>query len=333
MMIKNIKYVDGKGFDPYLNLALEEYLMQNVKENECILYLWQNENTIVIGRNQNPWKECKIHEFERDGGHLVRRLSGGGAVYHDQGNLNFTFLIRKQDYDVDRQLEVIVKAVRKLGIKAEKSGRNDITVSGRKFSGNAFYTRGDRCYHHGTMMVNSDLTKLSGYLQVSKEKLKLKGVDSVRSRVTNLSVYHPDLNIDILKEKLIEAFEEVYGQKAVIYAQNDLDQKALQKVREKFSSWEWLFGRDMKFQYELSKRFIWGNVDFQFQVNQGVVRDIQLFSDSMDPDFIDSIPEYLKGCRYENQDLTAGLSLVPVAIKARQEMKEDLVIYFTSVEL
>ena len=290
MMIKNIKYVDGKGFDPYLNLALEEYLMQNVKENECILYLWQNENTIVIGRNQNPWKECKIHEFERDGGHLVRRLSGGGAVYHDQGNLNFTFLIRKQDYDVDRQLEVIVKAVRKL-------------------------------------------TKLSGYLQVSKEKLKLKGVDSVRSRVTNLSVYHPDLNIDILKEKLIEAFEEVYGQKAVIYAQNDLDQKALQKGREKFSSWEWLFGRDMKFQYELSKRFIWGNVDFQFQVNQGVVRDIQLFSDSMDPDFIDSIPEYLKGCRYENQDLTAGLSLVPAAIKARQEMKEDLVTYFTSVEL
>ena len=105
-MIKTIKYVDGRGCDPYLNLAIEEYLMQNVKEDECILYLWQNENTIVIGRNQNPWKECKVHEFERDGGHLVRRLSGGGAVYHDLGNLNFTFLVRKEDYDVNRQLEI-----------------------------------------------------------------------------------------------------------------------------------------------------------------------------------------------------------------------------------
>lgn len=332
-MIQEIKYVKAGGHDPYLNLAIEEHLLETVGQDTCILYLWQNENTVVIGKNQNPWKECRIRELEQDGGHLVRRLSGGGAVFHDLGNLNFTFLVRKENYDLDKQLEVILQAVKKLGIHAEKSGRNDITVSDRKFSGNAFYTRGDKCYHHGTLLARADMQKLSQYLQVSKDKLALKGVDSVRSRVTNLSEYRPDLTIDMLEEKLLEAFGEIYGRKVVSCIQEDLDQKALEEGRQKFSSWDWLYGRSMDFQYELSKRFAWGNAVWQLQVNRGIIEDLQLFSDSMEPDLVDRLPGYIKGSRYENQDICKKLEQVPVETQAQSAMIRDLKEFFAAAEL
>ena len=142
-MIEQLTYIETDNTHPYKNLAVEEYLLLHCRENECILYLWQNQNTVVAGRNQNVWKECLVSRLEEDNGHIVRRLSGGGAVYHDLGNLNFTFLVRKENYDVSKQLDVILKAVQKLGIAAEKSGRNDILADGRKFSGNAFYEKGD----------------------------------------------------------------------------------------------------------------------------------------------------------------------------------------------
>lgn len=332
-MIQEIKYVNGSSHDPYLNLAIEEYLLESVSRDTCILYLWQNENTVVIGKNQNPWKECRILDLEQAGGHLVRRLSGGGAVFHDLGNLNFTFLVHKDHYDLDKQLEVILRAVNKLGIHGEKSGRNDITVSGRKFSGNAFYTRGEKCYHHGTLLVHADMEKLSKYLQVSKDKLELKGVDSVKSRVTNLSEYQAGLTIDMLKEKLLEAFEEIYGGKVVFCSQEDLDQEALAEGRKKFSSWDWLYGRTMDFQYELSKRFVWGNVIWQFQVNCGIIQDLQLFSDSMEPDLVDRIPKYLKGSKYENQDICNKLDQVPAKTQAQSIMINDLREFFAAAEL
>ena len=206
-MIDKIKYVITTETNPYKNLALEEYLLKQVGETEVILYLWQNEKTIVIGKNQNPWKECKVAELEANGGRLVRRLSGGGAVFHDLGNLNFTFLATKENINVEKQLEVIVRAVNHLGISAEKSGRNDITVEGRKFSGNAFYSEGNQSYHHGTILVNVDMSMLSRYLNVSKDKLVSKGVESVRSRVTNLTEYNVDLDIQRMKEVLIHSLD------------------------------------------------------------------------------------------------------------------------------
>ena len=155
-MVTELAMIETKNTDPRHNLALERYLTMHTEEGECILYLWQNRKTVVIGRNQNAWKECRVDALTRDGGFLVRRLSGGGAVFHDLGNLNFTFCVRKADYDLPRQLEVILRAVRKLDIHAEKTGRNDITVDGRKFSGNAFFESGDFCYHHGTIMLSVD---------------------------------------------------------------------------------------------------------------------------------------------------------------------------------
>ena len=229
MAIKQIRYLITNETDPYKNLALEEYLLDNVTEDECILYLWQNEKTVVVGRNQNPWKECLIKDLGQDQGRLVRRLSGGGAVYHDLGNLNFTFLVTKDNYNVAKQLDVIIKAVNNLGIPAIKSGRNDIIVEEKKFSGNAFYSTGDKCYHHGTILVDVDMPSLSKYLNVSKAKLKSKGVDSVKSRVANLIEYRHDLTIDRLKTELIVGFGKAYGLEPIRMDSSSLDKEDLDK--------------------------------------------------------------------------------------------------------
>ena len=213
-MVNKLTYIESEQYNPYKNLAVEEYLFFHCQKEECILYLWQNQHTVVIGRNQNAWAECLTEKLENEGGYLARRLSGGGAVYHDLGNLNFTFLVNKENYNVDRQLEVIQKAVAKFGVCTEKSGRNDILINGRKFSGNAFYKEGSRCYHHGTIMLDVKLDEMSKYLTVSKEKLQSKGVNSVKSRVVNIKELVPDITVDRMKEALREAFEEVYGGQA-----------------------------------------------------------------------------------------------------------------------
>ena len=206
----------AQGTNPYRNLAVEQYLLEHVPRDACILYLWQNRHTVVIGRNQNAWQECRTARLEADGGFLARRLSGGGAVFHDLGNLNFTFLVNKADYSVEKQLSVIVEACRSLGIPAERSGRNDVLTGGRKFSGNAFYEHQGRCYHHGTLLVDVDMEAMGRYLSPSTAKLQAKGVSSVRSRVVNLRELRRDLTIPMLREALTGAFSQVYGLPCVV---------------------------------------------------------------------------------------------------------------------
>ena len=210
-MIERLLVCRARGTDPYENLALEEALLNRVGAGELILYLWQNERTVVIGRNQNPWKECRTALLAEEGGRLARRLSGGGAVFHDLGNLNFTFLMPAADYDLSRQLTVLERACQSLGIPAQRSGRNDLLADGRKFSGNAFYKHNGRAYHHGTLMVDVDLEMVQRYLSPSKAKLAAKGVDSVRSRVVNLREFVPDLTIPQLADALVAALAEVYN--------------------------------------------------------------------------------------------------------------------------
>ncbi len=173
-MISRLLKAESPSVNPYYNLSLEKYLFDHIKDGELTLYLWQNQRTVVCGRNQNVYQECRVSQLLEDGGHPTRRLSGGGAVFHDLGNLNFTFLVRDAGYDVDKQLSVILKACRTLGINVEKTGRNDITVDGKKFSGNAFYSSGERRYHHGTLMISVDKDMLSYYLNVDKTKLASK---------------------------------------------------------------------------------------------------------------------------------------------------------------
>ena len=332
-MIKKIAYLESENTYPYQNLAMEEYLLLHCDKEECILYLWQNRNTVVIGRNQNAWKECLVSKLEEENGYPVRRLSGGGAVYHDLGNLNFTFLVRKENYDVDKQLSVILEAVKKLGIRAEKSGRNDILIDGHKFSGNAFYEQGDCCYHHGTLMVNVNMGELSRYLTVSKDKLQSKGVDSVRARVANLTEYVPELTVDELKQKLLEAFEEVYGLKANILKMDDLDAEEVEERTKKFASWDWIFGRKLDFQYELSNRFPWGQITLQMKVKNGRIEDMNVYSDAMKQDLMPEIKRYLKNIRYDKNAICTELGLFWSKDKEQEQMMGDIIEWIRSIDL
>lgn len=287
---------------PYRNLALEEYLMDTVPEGVCILYLWQNQNTVVIGRNQNCWKECRVKELEADGGHLVRRLSGGGAVFHDLGNLNFTFLVRKSDYDVSRQLDVILNAVSACGIFAKKSGRNDITVNGRKFSGNAFYFSGENAYHHGTILIDVDKEKAGKYLSVSAEKIRSKGVDSVRSRIANLNEFRPGLTVERMKRELSEAFGRVYGVKPEPLPPEWIDKGRVEELRGKFADPSWIYGQNIPFTCEFSRRFDWGGIGIGLQVRSGVIINTQVESDAMDEAFIRRIAPCLTGSPFSSEE-------------------------------
>jgi lipoate-protein ligase A len=326
-MISRCCYVVTENTVPYENLALEEYLLETVRPGEVILYLWQNRHTVVIGRNQNAWKEVRVPELEKDGGHLVRRLSGGGAVYHDLGNLNFTFLVSQADYDVARQTEVILQAVRSFGIPAERTGRNDITVDGRKFSGNAFYKSCGNAYHHGTLLVHVDLENMARYLNVPQQKLTSKGVSSVRARVVNLQELCPDLTIPALRDALIDALGRVYGAKPEELPPSRIDKEKVEAGKEKFSAWDWLYGRPIPFTWEGEARFAWGNIQLQFAVESGRVKECAAYSDALDESLIRGLPGLMEGCQLNG----AALSDAVEPIRAQsEEICRDLQSFLTS---
>ena len=180
--------------DGWRNLGADEYFLDHLSPEDMLLHFYVNRSAVIIGRGQNPWAECNLDAMQRDDVQLVRRITGGGAVFHDEGNLNFSFIAGTARYDVQRQLGMILSAVRALGIPCEFSGRNDLLADGRKFSGNAFCSRKGICQHHGTLLIRSDLTRLQNYLNVDPRKLQAKGVKSVRSRVCNLSEFAPGLD-------------------------------------------------------------------------------------------------------------------------------------------
>lgn len=293
--------------DPYRNLAVEQYLLETVPEDVCILYLWQNRRTVVIGRNQNAWRECRTGQMETDGVFLARRLSGGGAVFHDLGNLNFTFLVRKPGYDLNRQLGVIVEACRLMGIPAERSGRNDVLTGGRKFSGNAFYEHQGRCYHHGTLLVDVDMTAMGRYLSPSKAKLEAKGVSSVRSRVVNLRELKPDLTIEETAARMEEAFQSVYGMGAERLETSALDGACVDALTERNRSWDWLYGRDIPCELRCGKRFPWGEVELRLEVDAGTVRGVTVYTDAMDWALAPAVEGALTGSVFRREELVRRL--------------------------
>ncbi len=313
-MIERLSVYSTESQDPYRNLAIELGLTMAVEPGECILFLWQNRKTVVIGKNQNCWRECRVSELEAAGGHLARRLSGGGAVFHDLGNLNFTFCVREEDEDVPRQMEVILRAVRGLGIEAAMSGRNDLTAQGRKFSGNAFCRSGGRCCHHGTLLVDVDRREMERYLNVRAEKLRSNGVESVRSRTVNLKELCPGLTIPALKSALAEAFAQTYGLPAVELPDSRVDWSEVERWEAQFASWEWKYGRRIAFQNEIERRFPWGGISIGFNVEAGVIREARVYSDAMDESFPSELEKLLTGCRYDTGDIVSkldGLSAEP----------------------
>lgn len=328
-MVKQLRICIGKSFDPYFNLALEKHLMDLVAPGECILYLWQNQNTVVIGRNQNAWVECRTGLLEEEGGHLARRLSGGGAVFHDLGNLNFTFLVNEEDYDIDQQLLVIQTACQMAGIAAEKSGRNDVLAEGRKFSGNAFYHSEGKAYHHGTLLISADMEKLQRYLSPSKAKLAAKGVSSVRSRVVNLQELSPELTCQKMKEYMLGAFCQVYGADCADVILGDRDIAAVEALAKQYSSWEYLYGAPLPFQFQCEGRFQWGSVQIQLDAKSGVITGAKVYSDAMDWKLPCVIENALAGCRFVKADMVQALRLAVTDTQIAEDlckflMEQDL---------
>ena len=298
-MIKHLRLVCADGFDPRINLAAETALMEEVQPDELILYLWQNDNTVVIGKNQNIYKECSLAAMEKDGVIAVRRPSGGGAVYHDTGNLNFSFLSMDSDHSVSAQTQVIVKALASAGIRAEVSGRNDILVQGRKVSGNAYWHTNGRSLHHGTLLLDTDLSKMSLYLRPSAAKLKSKGVSSVRSRVMNLTEVRPGLSVKEMKEHLISAAECFYG--CTAQRNRPVNKERLEELCSLYSSHEWIYGKNPTFMYSVSGRFDWGGIEIGFNGSDGLIKDAEIWSDSMDPDEIGAMKQMLEQCPFSKE--------------------------------
>ena len=292
-----MRYIESSGFGPYYNLALEEHLMFRCEPGERILYLWQNDRTVVIGRNQEPRRECPVELLEREGVKLARRNSGGGAVYHDLGNLNYTFLFRDGDRAADRQTGTVLNALRSLGFDAEFSGRNDVLVNG-----SAFFRSGDFCCHHGTLMVDVDLEAAGRYLTPGQDKLSSKGVVSVRSRVVNLRALDPNISVDRMKEALRAAFQRAFGGLEPLRL-TDADRADIQRRREKFAG-RWIFGEDRKARYEFSRRFRWGGVTLQLDTGGGMISKVRVLSDAMEPELPTALERALTGVQLKNAALS-----------------------------
>ena len=227
------------------------------------------------------------------------------------GNLNFTFCVRTQDYDLRRQQRVIVEACRLLGIPAEISGRNDVLTDGRKFSGNSFYSHDGCSFHNGTLLLNVDMANLGKYLNPSKAKLESKGVASVRSRVVNLCEQKPELSVEMMEKAMIAAFETVYGCRAEPLCSADFDQRRLHELWEGFSSWDWNYGKMRPFSFSCSAKFDWGEITLEFAVRDGLCEDVSVYTDAMETEFVAPLREGLCACRFAVEDLCARVRSLP----------------------
>ena len=291
-----LRFIVSNQTNPYWNIAVENYLVSLPETDVVTLYLWKNRRTVVIGQNQNPFSECNVEALAADGGYLMRRRTGGGAVYHDDGNINFSFVAPKALYDQNRQFEVIKHAVAEFGIVAELSGRNDILTEGRKFSGNAFSKGKYQDLHHGTILIKGNMEDLQRYLKPKPVKLQKHGVTSVKSRVVNLSELNPAITSESIVPQLLKAFEEVYGGTAMELAFDEtIARPDVKALYEEFASDEWRYGKWRTFTAQRSAQFDWGGVEVALTIEDDIITDVQIASDALDLAALDEARHLLTG--------------------------------------
>lgn len=306
-------FIDNKGItDPQINLAIEEYALKNLDINETYLLFYINEPSIIIGKNQNTIEEINTEYVEGNGIKVVRRLSGGGAVYHDLGNLNFSFITKDDGesfHNFRKFTEPVVAALKKLGVNAELSGRNDLEVGGRKISGNAQFSTKGRMFSHGTLMLNSEIENMVSALKVKKDKIESKGIKSVRSRVANISEFLTEkVEIDEFRSLLLKNIFE--GQDEIPeYVLTDEDwEKIYQLSKERYRNWEWNYGKSPKFNLQHSHRFPAGSIDVRLEVNKGVIENCKIYGDFFGVGEVSEIEEKLTGTRYGKNEIDKALA-------------------------
>ena len=303
-------YIYNKNTNPYFNLAAEEYVLKEFQE-ECFM-LWRNEPSIIVGKNQNTLAEINLDYVRQHKIPVVRRLSGGGAVFHDLGNLNFTFIVNEDVSsfsDFRRFTQPIIDVLRKLSINAEFSGRNDITIDGKKISGNAQYYYKNRILHHGTLLFSSSITDLSAALKVRPVKFEDKGVKSVSKRVTNISEH---LKEPITIEQFIDLImnhirEQTRGSEMYEFTQEDIE-KIEKLVREKYSTWEWNFGTSPDYKFKNEKKFAGGTVEVNLNVEKGIIKDIKIYGDFFGKYDVSEVENLLKGVKHSEEEIRKVLS-------------------------
>ncbi|WP_153732425.1 lipoate--protein ligase [Sporosarcina obsidiansis] len=313
-----MQFIDNKGItDPRINLAIEEYVLQTMDvEKDSYLLFYINEPSIIIGKNQNTIEEINTEFVDREGIHVVRRLSGGGAVYHDMGNLNFSF-ITKDDGDSFRNFkkftEPVTDALAKMGIKAELLGRNDILIDGRKISGNAQFATGDRMFSHGTLLFDTDMEGVVNSLKVKKDKIESKGIKSIRSRVANISEFlERPITIEQFKQEILVSI--FGGEDHIQYKElTEEDWKNIHQLSaERYGNWDWNYGRSPKFNVQQSKRFPVGGIDVRLHVEKGIIENIHIYGDFFGVGEVAEIEQRLTGVKYERQAITDAIESMNV---------------------
>ncbi|MDR4945869.1 lipoate--protein ligase [Neobacillus cucumis] len=306
-------FIDNKGItDPRINLAIEEYALKNLDINETYLLFYINEPSIIIGKNQNTIEEINTDYVEKNGIHVVRRLSGGGAVYHDLGNLNFSFITKDDGesfHNFRKFTEPVVDALQKLGVNAMLSGRNDLEVGGRKISGNAQFSTKGRMFSHGTLMLNSELENVVSALKVKKDKIESKGIKSVRSRVANISEFLIEqISIEEFRSLLLKNIFE--GQDPIPeYVLTEKDWENIHLLsKERYQNWEWNYSKSPKFNLQHSHRFPVGSIDVRLEVNKGLIESCKIYGDFFGVGEVKDIEEKLTGIRYEKSEIEQALS-------------------------
>lgn len=306
--------------DPYFNLAAEQYLIDNCDRE--VFMLWRNDKTVVIGNNQNAYAEID-NEYARSHGISVsRRLTGGGAVFHDLGNVNFSFIMPKTEEGIDfaKYTAPIIDRLRSLGANAELSGRNDILIDGKKVSGNAQCVRNGKVLHHGTLLYSADLSDVAGVLKVDPSKFEGKGIKSVRSRVANIKELR-STDMDVLE--FIDWLEAGFEGEKRDFTPDEI--KAITKLRnEKFASWDWIWGRSKEYTLTAKERFSYGTVEAYVDTAHGIIKEVRFMGDFFGVGDISELENALVGIRYEYADVMAKLSDCEVPRYVFGALPEDI---------
>lgn len=302
--------------DPYLNMAVEDYLVHTPDITEDIFMLWQNRPTVVVGRHQNSSAEINLPFVRENNISVVRRLSGGGAVYHDRGNLNFTFISRAQGMGLDFSsfTSPVIEVLRKIGVPAEHTGRNDIEIAGRKFSGNAQYRTKNRLMHHGTILWDSNLEDVAQALQPDESKTVAKGIASVRSRVTNICEHLPQpMALQDFQQLLVEHIFRHSGEERQ-RALKDQEMMAIENLRhKKYSTWEWNYGQSPQYTQRRKAQYPWGSMEAFLLVKQGIVDQCKLFGDFFTIADLSVLEAALLGLPLQDQPIRSALQALDPA--------------------